>query len=252
MIGHELFGSGPRGVIVLNDWLCDTSTWDEARTYLDGSRLTWAFADLRGYGRSRDLSGAFTLEEAAGDVVALADALRWRSFAIVGHSMSSLVAFHLGQHHSDRLERAVAITPPPPAGFGYDDATLEAVRAVGMGNDERRESALRRMLGDRLSDGWLRFKIRRWRERSNPEAVAAYVEMFGRRGLPDPNVRIHCPILVLTGGQDAEVMQSASVGRLLEPVCRQLTLRSFVDCGHYPMQEAPPLFAAVVERFLGQ
>jgi hypothetical protein len=53
MIGHETLGTGPRRVIVLNDWLCDTSTWDRARAYLDGSEFTWAFADLRGYGRSK-------------------------------------------------------------------------------------------------------------------------------------------------------------------------------------------------------
>src|ERR1700721_1159004 len=52
-LGHELVGSGSSHVIVLNDWLCDTSTWDGARPYLDSARFTFAFADVRGYGRSR-------------------------------------------------------------------------------------------------------------------------------------------------------------------------------------------------------
>lgn len=34
MIGFDKHGSGNRGVIVLNDWLSDTSTWDEVRRYL--------------------------------------------------------------------------------------------------------------------------------------------------------------------------------------------------------------------------
>jgi pimeloyl-ACP methyl ester carboxylesterase len=92
MMGHDMVGSGAIGVMILNDWLCDTSTWDGARAYLDGSRFTWAFADLRGYGRSMGQDGSFTVEEAAADVVSLADALRWSRFAIIGHSMSSLVA----------------------------------------------------------------------------------------------------------------------------------------------------------------
>ena len=52
MIGHELQGGGSRGVVVLNDWMCDTSTWNDTRPYLDDARLTWAFADLRGEGES--------------------------------------------------------------------------------------------------------------------------------------------------------------------------------------------------------
>jgi 3-oxoadipate enol-lactonase len=60
MIGHDKVGSGPLGVIVLNDWMCDTSTWDGARAYLDDDRFTWTFADLRGYGRSMGLDGEHT------------------------------------------------------------------------------------------------------------------------------------------------------------------------------------------------
>lgn len=87
----------------MNDCLCDTSTWDGAWQFLDGARFTFAFVDPRGYGRSRGRPGAFTLEEAAADVLALADALGWARFAVVGHSMSALVALHLAQHHADRI-----------------------------------------------------------------------------------------------------------------------------------------------------
>jgi len=38
--------------------------------------------------------GAFTVVEAAADVLTLAEALRWDRFAVVGHSMSALVALH--------------------------------------------------------------------------------------------------------------------------------------------------------------
>src|SRR5262245_59964149 len=55
-LGHEIVGAGPRRLIVLNDWLCDTSTWTAARVYLDRTRFTWAFTDLRGHGRSERAS----------------------------------------------------------------------------------------------------------------------------------------------------------------------------------------------------
>ena len=68
-LGYEVLGSGSIHVIVLNDWMCDTSTWDGARAYLDGQAFTWALADLRGYGRSRGQRGKHTVEECASDVL---------------------------------------------------------------------------------------------------------------------------------------------------------------------------------------
>lgn len=249
-VGHEIIGTGPLPVVILNDWLCDTSTWDGARVYLDGSRFTWAFADLRGYGRSRSRSGAFTVAEAAADVIELADARGWKRFAVVGHSMSSLAALHLAQRHPDRITHTVVITPPPPAGFGADDARLEASRALALGDDAMREAVLKQRFGDRLSPGWTAYKAARWRATSDPIATSAYVAMFARDGLPDPTTRITVPVLAITGEQDAEPMRSAAVTRALSPLCDRVTVVPLVESGHYPMQEMPPLLVAHVERFL--
>ena len=250
MLGHDSLGSGPRRVLVLNDWICDTSTWDSARAYLDGDAFTWVFADLRGYGRSRGQAGAHTVAEGAADVIALADARGYGRFTIVGHSMSTLVALHLAQQHPERIDRAVLLTPPPPAGFGADAARVLAMQALARGDDARRVRGLRAILGDRLSEGWIRFKAERWRASSDPEAVAAYVAMFARDGLPDCAGRVACPVLAVTGEEDAEIMRSAAVTRLLAPLCERLVVVPLVECGHYPMQECPPLLVRFIERFL--
>lgn len=250
MIGHDKVGSGALGIIVLNDWMCDTSTWDGARPYLDGDTFTWIFADLRGYGRSIDLRGDFNVVEAAADVVSLADALGYRQFAVLGHSMSSLVALHLAQHHPDRIRRAVLVTPPPPAGFGADAAMLLALQGTARGDDARRIRALERMWGDRLSARWIHFKAARWRASAEPEAVAAYALMFARDGLPDPTAKVTVPLLAVTGEKDAEIMRQEAVSKLLSPLCEALVVAPIADSGHYPMQEAPPLLVTIVERFL--
>ncbi len=57
-------------------------------------------------------------------------------------------------------------------------------------------------------------------------------------------------MLAVTGEQDIEIMRQASVTKLLAPVCERLTVTLLVECGHYPMQEAPPLLVAIIERFL--
>ena len=250
MIGHDRLGSGPLGVLVLNDWMGDTSTWDGARPYLDDERFTWIFADLRGYGRSMGQQGAFTVAEAAADVVSLADALGWPKFAVVGPSMSTLVALHLAQRLPDRVERAVLLTPPPPRGFGADEARLDALRAVARGDEATRLRSLQVRWGDRLSQGWTRFKADRWRACADPEAVAGYVAMFARDGLPDPTSRVTVPVLAVTGEQDIEIMRRDAVTQLLSPLCERLVVTPIAECGHYPMQEAPPLLVTILERFL--
>jgi 3-oxoadipate enol-lactonase len=249
MLGYEKVGSGPNTVIVMNDWICDTSTWDPARVYLDVDRFSWVFADLRGYGRSKERSGEFTLAEAAADVIELADALHCRQFALVGHSMSTLIALHLAQHRADRISRAIVLSPAPPSGFGSDLAALQAIRAM-VHDDAKRTNWLRMRLGQQMSEGWVRFKAERWRATSNVDAVAAYAGMFVQHGLPEPTARITLPLLAVTGEQDVEIMRRQAVTQLLGPICDQLTVISLADCGHYPMQEAPPWLVGSVERFL--
>lgn len=250
-IGHELIGGGPTRVVILNDWMCDTSTWDAARVFLDGDRFTFAFADLRGYGRSRARPGTYTLAEAASDVLALADALGWNRFAVVGHSMSALVALHLAQHHADRIPRAVVVTPPPPSGFGADDAVVAAIRGLALADDATRIAALQDRFGPQMSPAWATFKAARWRVSAEPEAVAGYVTMFARDGLPDPAAPIAIPVLAITGERDVPPMRAEAVAQCLGPLCAQLVVTPLADSGHYPMQEVPPLTVSLVEAFLG-
>ena len=248
ILGHEVVGSGPRAIIVMNDWLCDTSTWRSARAYLDGTRFRWVFADLRGYGRSRGRAGQFTAQEAAADVLELADALELPRFAIVGHSMSTYVALHLAQHAVERVERVVVITPGPRRGFGADPAWLEQAQA--MARDEvARARAVRERFAQRLSAGWGAYKCQRWMDVSDREASAAYIALYARDGLPAPDAPIAAPVLAITGEEDAEVMRRAATLESLSPICAQLEVTALLQCGHYPMEEMPPLSVALVERF---
>lgn len=255
MLGHRLVGSDATTddvavAVVTNDWLSDTSTWDGLLPLLAASRVRLCLADLRGYGLSRDREGACTIEEAAADVLELAAGLGWERFAVVGHSMSSLVALHVAQIAPARVTRAVVVGPPPPTGLGYDDATLAAVRALALGDDEARLRFLRAIWGDRLPEGWTRFKLAAWRRTSRPEAVAEYTALFGRRGLPEPARAIQCPLLAVTGEHDAEPMRRDAAARALRALASALEVVEIPACGHYPMQETPPWFLRIVERFL--
>ena len=250
MLGFDRQGYGDQGVIVLHDWICDISTWSSARQYLGDERFTWIFADLRGYGRSRGQRGQFTIAEAAADVKGLADSLGWRRFSVVGHSMSSLVALHLAQHHVPFIERIVVLTPVPPRGLGADVATLNALRDAASGDDAKRLSMLELMWGDRLSPAWIRFKAERWRAGADADAVSEYVYTFARDGLPEPAIKIAAPVLAITGELDSPVFRKAAVTAALLPLADEALVVPLLESGHYPMQEAPPLVATLLERFL--
>jgi pimeloyl-ACP methyl ester carboxylesterase len=149
----------------------------------------------------------------------------------------------------ERIERVAVLNPPPPEGLRYDDATFAALEAVARGDDAKRARALRSILGERLGDGWIRYVLDRWRDGSEVDAVAGYLAMFGRTGLPHAAVPIAAPVLAITGERDSEIMRSESVAKRLEPICKQLFVIALADCGHYPMLEVPPLLATLLERW---
>ena len=53
------YGHGPIRVIALHDWFCDRSSWDTVLPYLSTAQFTYVFADLRGYGGSRQIPGSY-------------------------------------------------------------------------------------------------------------------------------------------------------------------------------------------------
>lgn len=247
MLGHDILGEG-FPIVILNDWLDDTSSWDAVRPWLD-PELRWIFADLRGYGRSKAQTGAYDLAEAAADVLALADGLGLDRFVVVGHSMSSLIALDLAQHHPERVAKAVVVAPPPPEGQGVDATGLGQLEGLARADDRTRMLTLRIFWGDRLGDFWVAGKARRWRAAAEPEAVAGYAKMYACDGVPDREMRLAMPLLAVVGEEDAEPMRAAPVRAAWGPYAPELTVVAIRDSGHYPMQETPALLAAHMNGF---
>ena len=251
-IGFTQYGDGPQRVLVLHDWFCDHTSWDGAVPYLTGERFTYAFADLRGYGASKGIEGDCTLEEAAGDAIALADRLGWKRFSLIGHSMSGLVVQRIVQLVTDRIDRVVAITPVSPGGMGLDSGAVAFMRSIALGTDEDRYRAVGAMWGKRLSETWVRYKLRRWRETASAEAAAKYVEMWGATEISQGARGIKTPMLIVAAAQDAAPFQAAALEASMLPFYPNARLISLAESGHYPMQEQPPLLVTAIERFLGE
>ena len=251
-LGFKPYGEGPVRTIVLHDWFCDHTNWDATIPYLTPDQFSYVFADLRGYGDSRHLSGDYTLEEAAGDVIGLADRLGWKTFSLIGHSMSGLVVQRIPQLVEERVSRVVAITPVPPGGVGLDQATVEMFQAIALGGDQQRLSTVGSMWGDRLSASWTKYKLRRWRETAEPHAAAKYVEMWGRENISEGARGVKTPMLIVAADRDAPPFQAGALNASTLPFYPNGRLVSLSECGHYPMQEQPPLLATLIERFLSE
>src|SRR5215472_6140301 len=159
-LGFTTYGHLPLRVLVLHDWFCDHSSWDATLPYLTPDRFTYVFGDLRGYGSSREIEGTNTLDEAAGDAIAIADKLGWDRFSLIGHSMSGLIVQRVAQLAPERIARIVAIAPVSPAGMGLPQAAVDHFRAIAFADDDQRFAALSPMWGARLSETWIRFKLR--------------------------------------------------------------------------------------------
>ncbi len=63
--------------------------------------------DHRGTGRSSRTRGDYSIEQMAGDVLAIADSLDLDSFNFVGHSTGGAIGQHLAVHHGARIRTLV-------------------------------------------------------------------------------------------------------------------------------------------------
>lgn len=108
-----------------------TTGWGDSANYeplipcLDPSTYTYVFADVRGYGTSRHLTGAYSVEEVTADAFRLADKLGWQRFHVIGHSMTGIVVQRMTVDNwtsgAKRLKSVVAITPVSADGYPADE-----------------------------------------------------------------------------------------------------------------------------------
>jgi len=249
LLGHQVIGSGPDAVLVLHEWLGDHTNYQLMLPALDGAAFTYVFADLRGYGRSRDLRGAYTVEEAAGDALALMRGLGHRRFHAVGHSMSAMVVQFLAAEHRDAVRGLVAVCPVPAGGFRTDEAGRARLLQV-IDDDAALAAAIRARTGDRYSDAWVAWKLGLARRASVREAMAGYLAMFTGTDFTERVTGLTVPVLAIAGRNDIPFYRPDAVRVAFAPLYPQIAFETIADAGHYPMLETPALLASMIEAFL--
>ncbi|MBI2742473.1 MAG: alpha/beta hydrolase [Chlamydiales bacterium] len=251
LLGHRLIGSGKERVVLLHNWFCDSSSFDPMTPYLNTEKFTYAMVDLRGYGLSKERAGSFSAEEAASDVLELADALGWQEFHVVGHSMSGMIAQKIVVKASSRIKSVVAITPVPACGSHPPTEVMGFLSAAASTNEAFAMEGCHLSTGRRYSDWVARNMARSWWSCSKPEARLGYLRMFAETDFSESVKGLKTPMLVIFCDKDFE-----GVEEMLKQTFLKWYPNATMECcegsGHFPTQETPIFLASAIEKFLSK
>jgi pimeloyl-ACP methyl ester carboxylesterase len=249
-------------------------TWRDVLPALAESGFRAVAMDLRGYGGSDKTPNGYDLLTLAQDVSGVVKAIGGRSAVLVGHGWGGYVAWAAAVLHAREVSALAVVSAPHPTAMlaGLRTSSVAARHVLAMQVPWRPE----RRLADPAS-GYLRDHLVAW---SGPDsafpdqhAVATYQRAIGlwpsshcaleyhrwlfrsltradgrhfRRSMRPP---VSQPVLVVTGADDP-AMTPDVVRRSRDHVVGELTERVLPGVGHFPHEEDPPAFIALLREWL--
>lgn len=247
---YHRVGHGAHAVIVLHGWFGDAHAFGPMEAALDSGGFSYVFMDNRGYGGMRGAHGSYSMDEVARDALALADALGFATFSVVGHSMGGMALERLALLAPLRLRKLVAVAPVPSCGVALDGAARQLFLDAS-GNVQARRAIINRSTGERLPAAWLDWKAQYSWESSDQAAFAAYFLAWSGTDFSEDikAARVELPLLALVGEHDPH-FDTALMRRTYLAWYPQARLEVLGNAGHYPMNETPLALAASIEAFL--
>jgi pimeloyl-ACP methyl ester carboxylesterase len=251
-IGYTEIGSGSEKVLVLHGWLGDYAVWEPTFNMLNKDVFTYVFIDYRGYGKSTDMQGDYTMREIAGDVISLVDELGFNNFHLIGHSMGGMAMQRVILDIDDRsrIKSAVGVDPVPACGGQLDEQSW-ALFEGAIKNDENRYNILDFTTGNRNSSQWLNYMVERSRASTTENAFTGYLNAWAKEDFADETKGLETPTLVCIGEHDLAFSKEAMEGTYLAWL-PNAQLEIIANAGHYPMQEAPVNLVTIMEDFINK
>jgi pimeloyl-ACP methyl ester carboxylesterase len=240
-------------VLALSGWFGSSADWQALTPALDTEAFTYVFFDYRGYGQSLERDGAFTFEEAANDVLALADHLDWDRFSLIGHSMGGMAMQRVLLDAPQRIERMAGISAVPACG-----SRMDAARLAGFGgaiNDvTKRAGIIAFSTGSRLAPRWSAHLADESMRSSRPEAFAGYLPEWATRDFSAElahSAGNQVPVKLFIGEHDP-TLTAELMNRTWLAWYPRATLETLGNTGHYAMYEVPVALATRLEDWLKQ
>jgi pimeloyl-ACP methyl ester carboxylesterase len=239
-------------VILLHGFPLSSAIWTPVRTAVEqAARLITP--DLRGFGSSDKPAAGYGIEDLAGEVILLADAVKVDRFVLGGHSMGGYVALRVAAAWPERL-----------AGLILMDTRAEADAPAGR---ERRDAGIARIAAGDVSVFLDEFvaglvgpssrtraprvlaELRAIAAEAAPEALSGCLE--GMRDRPDSSAllsTLDVPALVIVGQEDSLTPPASS--RAMAAALPRATLVEIQSAGHTPSMERPIPTAEAILGFL--
>jgi pimeloyl-ACP methyl ester carboxylesterase len=243
-------GRGPHKAIVMNGWMGCAHHWQNMLDAVSGDEFEIAVFDYRGYGTRRDETGRYTFEEAAQDVLKLADELTWPRFDLIGHSMGGMAMQRVALAAPGRVAGLLGLAPVSAAGSRMDEKRL-AVFEQAIGDVQARERIVQFSTGQRLSKTWSTGIAADSFRSHRPEAVAGYLRQWAVDGFAEQLEGLVLPVKLMVGEHDPSITVDL-VERTWRAHYPQAVVEVVGNAGHYPMQEAPLAVAAAVQQWLAR
>lgn len=240
-------GNGPHPVLVLHGWFGDAHAFEPIEAWLSREHFSYVFMDCRGYGRMRDARGDYTIDEIAADTLALADALGFPTFSLVGHSMGGMAIEKVATIAPDRVRALVPIAPVPCGGLPFD-AERRALFERAAGHVADRRTIIDRSTGGRLPAAWVEWKAAYSAAHASPHAFGAYFRAWADTDFSDEITGVH-PVKVLIGEHDP-AFDAALMARTYLRRYPRASVDVLRNAGHYPINETPLALVAAMETFL--
>ncbi|MGP6157510.1 MAG: alpha/beta fold hydrolase [Vulcanimicrobiaceae bacterium] len=243
-------GRGP-ALVLLHGFPLAKETWDApARALAEVTRVIRF--DLRGLGSTAPTPGPYLMEQLASDVAEVLDALEVERAVVAGHSLGGYVTFAFYRMFAERCRGLGLICSRASAD---DEAAVQgrsalADRAEAEGIDPVVESFIPRYFAPQV-----------YRERpdlveratavvrkTDPKGAAAMLRgMAMRVSSEDLFEEIDIPVRIVAGAKDtlvplerAQEMHRGIRGAQLD----------VLDCGHFPLYEAPEAVTSSLERLI--
>jgi non-heme chloroperoxidase len=225
---YEDHGSGPP-VVMIHGYPYSGGAWEKQVSALLQAGYRTITYDRRGFGRSSQPAAGYDYDTFAGDLAKLVMALDLQDVALIGHSMGTgEVIRYLSQYGSERVNKAVVISPIPPflmktsdnqegLDKGMFDGFVQSIMndrpafLTEFGNNFFNPD---QNLGKRVSEDAIHHH---WNvaTMASPIAVAACVPTWLTDFRPDLP-RIDVPVLIIQGDQDRVLPYPITGKRLVD------------------------------------
>lgn len=248
-------------LLFIHEFAGDARSWAPQVEHFS-QRYRCVVYDARGYQPSDvpEDAGAYSMERAVADAIAVLDGLEIDTAHVVGLSMGGFTALHLTLRHPQRLRSAVVAG----AGYGALPDAQEGFRRESSAIAKAFEDEGTAAVAERYAVGPARVQLQnknpeQWKifaaqlaEHSQTGAVNTMLGVQRQRpalwDLRDELAQVDVPCLILAGDEDEGCLEADLMLKRTMPTAG---LAILPKTGHTANLEEPDLFNATVERFLG-